>query len=325
MQKKCLGNSDLELTPIGVGAWAMGGGGWAFAWGPQDDNQSIAAIHAALDAGVNWIDTAAVYGLGHSEEVVARALAGRRNRPYVFTKCARTWNEKGEIQKVLKRDSVRQECEDSLRRLKVDAIDLYQIHWPEPDEDIEEGWETLARLKEEGKVRWIGVSNFNVRQMERCRKIASIASLQPPYSAISPEAEESTLPYCQEHGIGAIVYSPMKSGLLAGTMTRERVANLPEDDFRRRVPAFQEPQLTRNLALAERMKSIAARHGRSAGEVAIAWTLRHPAVTAAIVGMRSAEQAAGVLGALDFRLSAAEIAEIDAARRVGGVAHQFGA
>jgi aryl-alcohol dehydrogenase-like predicted oxidoreductase len=313
MQKKRLGNSDLELTPIGVGAWAMGGGGWAFAWGPQDDKQSIESIHVALDHGVNWIDTAAVYGLGHSEEVVARALEGRHDKPYVFTKCARNWNEEREIQKVLKRDSVRQECENSLRRLKVDVIDLYQIHWPEPDEDVEEGWETLARLKEEGKVRWIGVSNFNVLQLERCRRIAPVTSLQPPYSAISPEAEQSLLPYCLEHNIGVIVYSPMKSGLLTGKMTTERVANLPEDDFRRRAPAFQEPQLSRNLALAEFMKAIGARHGRSAGEVAIAWTLRHPAVTAAIVGMRSAEQTAGVVGALEFRLSPDEIAAIGAA------------
>jgi aryl-alcohol dehydrogenase-like predicted oxidoreductase len=315
MQKKRLGNSDMELAPIGVGAWAMGGGGWAFAWGPQDDAESISAIHAALDHGVNWIDTAAVYGLGHSEEVVARALEGRSNRPYVFTKCERVWNEKREIQKSLKRDSIRRECEDSLRRLKVDAIDLYQIHWPEPDEDVEEGWETLAKLKEEGKVRWIGVSNFNVAQLERCRKIAPITSLQPPYSAVSPEIREAQLPYCQQHGIGVIVYSPMKSGLLTGKMTRERVAALPEDDFRRRAPAFQEPQLTRNLALAALMKEIGARHGRSAGEVAIAWTLRHPAVTGAIVGMRSAEQAAGVVGALEFQLTLDEISEIDMARR----------
>jgi aryl-alcohol dehydrogenase-like predicted oxidoreductase len=314
MKKKRLGNSDMDLTPIGVGAWAMGGGGWAFAWGPQDDDESIAAIHAALDHGVNWIDTAAVYGLGHSEEVVARALEGRSNKPYVFTKCERTWNEKREIQKVLKGDSVRRECEGSLRRLKVEAIDLYQIHWPEPDEDLEEGWETLTRLKEEGKVRWIGVSNCNVAQLERCRGIAPITSLQPPYSAVSPETQDKLLPYCQEHGMGAIVYSPMKSGLLTGKMTRERVAALPEDDFRRGALAFQEPQLTRNLALAELMKQIGARHGRSAGAVAIAWVLRHPAVTAAIVGMRSAEQVDGVVGAMEFRLTVAEIAEIEAAR-----------
>ncbi len=315
MQKQRLGNSDMELTPAGVGAWAMGGGGWAFAWGPQDDSQSIAAIHAALDRGVNWIDTAAVYGLGHSEEIVAEALAGRAERPYVFTKCERVWDENRQIHKSLKRDSVRRECEASLRRLKVDSIDLYQIHWPEPDEDIEEGWETLAKLREEGMVRWIGVSNFNVAQLERARRIAPITSLQPPYSAVSPEIENEILPYCLKHGIGVIVYSPMKSGLLTGKMTKERVAALPEDDFRRRALAFQEPNLTRNLALAERMKEIGARHGRSAGEAAIAWVLRHEAVTAAIVGMRSADQAEGVLGAMDFRLSPEEIAEIDAARR----------
>jgi aryl-alcohol dehydrogenase-like predicted oxidoreductase len=315
MQKKRLGNSDLELTPVGIGAWAMGGGGWQFAWGPQDDDESIAAIHAAIDCGVNWIDTAAVYGLGHSEEVVARALAGRTNRPYVFTKCERVWNEQRQIQKSLKCDSIRRECEASLRRLKVDAIDLYQIHWPEPDEDIEEGWETLAQLKREGKVRWIGVSNFNAAQLERARKIAPITSLQPPYSAISPEIEQEVLPYCRQHGIGVIVYSPMKSGLLTGKMTRERVVAMPEDDFRRRAPAFQEPQLTRNLALADLMRTTGERHGRTAGEIAIAWALRHPAVTAAIVGMRSASQVEGVIGALEFRLLPEEIAEIDRARQ----------
>jgi aryl-alcohol dehydrogenase-like predicted oxidoreductase len=314
MRNRRLGNSDLDLTPIGVGAWAMGGGGWAFAWGPQDDDESIAAIRAALDGGVNWIDTAAVYGLGHSEEVVARALEGRANRPYVFTKCERIWNEKGEIQKSLKRDSVRKECEASLRRLKVDAIDLYQIHWPEPDEDVEEGWETLARLKEEGKVRWIGVSNFNAAQLERARKIAPVTSLQPPYSAISPEIEGALLPYCREHGIGVLAYSPMKSGLLTGKMTKERVAAFPQDDFRKRALAFQEPNLTKNLALAELMKQIGSRHGRTAGETALAWVLRHPAITAAIVGMRSAEQVNGVIGALEFRLTPDEIAEIDRAR-----------
>jgi len=310
MEKRRLGNSDLDITRVGVGAWAMGGGGWAFAWGPQDDEQSIAAIHAALDRGVNWIDTAAVYGLGHSEEVVAKALEGRRERPYVFTKCERVWNEKGEIRGSLMEDSIRRECEASLRRLKVERIDLYQIHWPEPGEDLEEGWATMAKLQKEGKVRWIGVSNFNVEQLERCRRIAPITSLQPPYSAVSPEIEQNLLPYCQERGIGVIVYSPMKSGLLAGKMTRERLANLPEDDFRKRAPAFQEPRLSRNLELAGLMARIGQRHGVSAGVVAVAWTLRHPAVTAAIVGMRSAEQAAEVLAALDFRLSPEEAAEI---------------
>ena len=318
MEKRRLGNSDLEITRVGVGAWAMGGGGWAFAWGPQDDRESIAAIHAALDRGVNWIDTAAVYGLGHSEEVVAKALEGRGARPYVFTKCERLWNERGEIRPSLKADSIRRECEASLRRLKVERIDLYQVHWPQPDEDVEEGWSALVRLREEGKVRWIGVSNFDSRQMERCRRIAPVTSLQPPYSAVSPEIEEDILPYCETHGIGVIVYSPMKSGLLAGRMTRERVANLPLDDFRRRAVAFQEPQFSRNLELAGLMGRVGARRGVSAGVVAIAWTLRHPAVTGAIVGMRSPQQASEVLSALEFRLDPEEIAEID--RFVKGVA-----
>jgi aryl-alcohol dehydrogenase-like predicted oxidoreductase len=319
MHKKRLGNSDLELSPIGVGAWAMGGGGWAFAWGPQEDDQSVAAIHAALDHGVNWIDTAAVYGLGHSEEVVARALATRAGhgpmRPYVFTKCSLVWNDKREISNSLKADSIRRECENSLRRLKVDVIDLYQMHWPNPDPDLEEGWAAMAQLKLEGKVRWIGVSNFNTKQMDRCRKIAPITSLQPPYSAISPDVEDQILPYCRKHGIGVIVYSPMKSGLLSGRMTKERVVGFPADDFRRRAAAFQEPALSKNLELAEVMKKIGARHGRSAGEVAIAWTLRHPAVTAAIVGVRSPEQVAGVIAAQDFRLTEKELSEIEDVRQ----------
>ena len=311
MEKRRLGNSDLAITPLGIGAWAMGGGGWAFAWGPQDDQESIAAIHAALDRGLNWIDTAAVYGLGHSEEVVARALEGRSNRPYVFTKCERIWNEKGEIAKSLKRDSIRREVEASLRRLRVDVIDLYQIHWPEPDEQVEEGWSAMAELKQEGKVRWIGVSNFSAAQLKRARRIAPITSLQPPYSLISPEIEADVLPYTAEHNIGVIAYSPMKSGLLSGRMSRERVEQMPADDFRRRAIAFQEPNLTRNLALQEKLREIGQRHGRSAGEAAIAWVLRHPAVTAAIVGMRSAGQVDGVIGAAGWRLTADEVAEID--------------
>jgi aryl-alcohol dehydrogenase-like predicted oxidoreductase len=304
----------MELTPIGIGAWAIGGGGWKFGWGPQDDAESVAAIHAALDHGVNWIDTAAVYGLGHSEEVVARALAGRGNRPYVFTKCSRVWDDAGEIGSSLTADSIRRECEGSLRRLAVDTIDLYQIHWPMPEPDVEEGWATLANLREEGKVRWIGVSNFSELQMEHCGAIAPVTSLQPPYSAISPEVGQETLPYCVQRGIGAIVYSPMKSGLLTGSMTKERVAAFPSDDFRRNALAFQEPNLSRNLKLAGLMQEIGVRHGRSAGEVAIAWTLHNPAVTAAIVGMRSAAQVEGVIGAMEFRLSAGEMDEIEAWR-----------
>jgi aryl-alcohol dehydrogenase-like predicted oxidoreductase len=312
MQTRQLGNSDMHITAIGIGAWAMGGGGWAFAWGPQDDNESVSAIHAALDAGLNWIDTAAVYGLGHSEEVVARALKGRSRKPLVFTKCERIWNEKREIAKSLKADSIRREVEASLRRLQLDVIDLYQIHWPEPAEDIEEGWTAMAQLQREGKVRWIGVSNFNVEQMRRAQAIAPITSLQPPYSILAREIEEAVLPYTQANGIGAIVYSPMKSGMLSGAMTRERIAAMPADDFRRRTPTFQEPQLTRNLALAELLRTIGQRHGRTAGEVAIAWTLRHPGVTAAIVGMRSPKQVEGVMGAAEFRLGSEEIKEIEA-------------
>ena len=311
MQTRQLGNSDLQITPLGIGAWAMGGAGWAFAWSQQDDDDSISAIHAALDAGMNWIDTAAVYGLGHSEEVVAKALADRSSKPYVFTKCARVWDENRQIGKRLKADSVRRECEDSLRRLKVDVIDLYQIHWPEPDEDVEEGWATLARLKEEGKVRWIGVSNFNAEQLCRAQKIAPITSLQPPYSLIRREIEAEVLPFCAVHNVGIIAYSPMGSGMLTGTMTRQRVENLPEDDWRRRSPQFQEPLLTRNLKLADKLKEIAARHNRSAGETALAWVLANPVVTGAIVGVRNAEQVNGVIGAMEFRLNPGEIAEIE--------------
>jgi aryl-alcohol dehydrogenase-like predicted oxidoreductase len=311
MQTRQLGNSDMGLTPLGIGAWAMGGGGWAFAWGPQDDNDSIAAIHAALDRGLNWIDTAAVYGLGHSEEVVARALEGISPRPYVFTKCERVWNERREIGRSLKADSIRRECEASLRRLRRDVIDLYQIHWPEPDEDVEEGWSTLARLKQEGKVRWIGVSNFNADQLRRAQAIAPITSLQPPYSMLSREIEADVLPYCAANNIGVIAYSPMKSGLLSGAMTRERIAALPQDDFRRRTPNFNEPLLSRNLELVELLRAVANRHGRTPGEVAIAWTLRNPVVTAAIVGLRSSRQVDGVIGAAEFRLNSREIAEIE--------------
>lgn len=300
----------MNITPLGIGAWAMGGSGWAFAWGPQDDQDSIRAIHKGLDAGLNWIDTAAVYGLGHSEQVVAEALKGRSNRPYIFTKCERRWDENRQIFKSLKADSVRWECEQSLRRLKIDAIDLYQIHWPEPDEDIEEGWTEMAELQQEGKVRWIGLSNFTVDQMKRAQKIAPITSLQPPYSIVSPEIESSQLPFCLEHNIGVIVYSPMKSGLLTGKMTRERIAAMPDDDFRKRTPSFQEPLLTRNLGLVEILREIGTAHGRTPGEVAIAWTLRHPAVTAAIVGLRSQEQVDGVIGATHFRLSDEEARRI---------------
>jgi aryl-alcohol dehydrogenase-like predicted oxidoreductase len=311
MEKRRLGNSDLQITSLGVGAWAMGGSGWRFGWGPQDDKDSIAAIRKALESGMNWIDTAAVYGLGHSEEVVGRALEGIPHRPYIFTKCSRVWNERGELSGSLKAGSLRGECEASLRRLKVGVIDLYQIHWPQPDEDIEDGWTTLAKLKEEGKVRYIAVSNYNVSQMKRAQAIAPITSLQPPYSILARDVEKEILPYCAEQNIGVIVYAPMRSGLLSGAMTRERAGALPDDDWRRRDPDFQEPKLSRNLQLVDLLRSIGKRHGRTPGEVAIAWTLRHPAVTAAIVGLRRPEQVSGIIGAGEFRLSSEEIGEID--------------
>ena len=311
MQTRHLGNSDLTITPIGIGAWAMGGGDWAFSWGRQQDDDSIAAIHAALDAGVNWIDTAAVYGLGHSEEVVGKAIAGRAQRPYVFTKCSLVWNDQGEIGHSLRAASVRRELEASLRRLRVDAIDLYQIHWPDPEPDIEEGWQTLAQIQKEVKVRYIGVSNFNVAQMKRVARIAPIASLQPNYNIVTRDIEKDVLPFCREQHIGVIVYSPMKSGLLTGKMTRERIASLPSDDFRPRTPSFQEPRLSRNLGVVEVLRGIGKRHGRTPGEIAIAWTLRDPVVTGAIVGMRSAEQAKQIVRSAEFRLSSDEILEIE--------------
>src|SRR6185437_7584888 len=311
METRQLGNSDLKITPIGVGAWAMGGGYWAFSWGHQEDKNSIEAIHTALDAGINWIDTAAIYGLGHSEEVVGKAIAGRANRPYIFTKCGLVWNEKREISRSLKRDSVRREVEASLRRLKMDVIDLYQIHWPDPEPEIEEGWQTVAQLQKEGKLRWIGVSNFNVAQMKRAQKIAPITSLQPPYNIVTSDVEKEILPFCREQRIGVIVYSPMKSGLLSGKMTRERIAKLPADDFRPRTISFKEPLLTRNLGLVEVLRGIGDRHGHTPGEVAIAWTLRDPVVTGAIVGMRSAEQAKQIVRSADFRLSREEVGEIE--------------
>ena len=312
MQTRRLGNSDMHVTPIGFGAWAIGGGGWAFAWGAQDDAESIATIREALDLGVNWIDTAAVYGLGHSEEVVANALEGVAKRPYVFTKCGRVWDENGQIGKRLKAASIRAECEASLKRLKVDVIDLYQIHWPEPDEDIEEGWQEVQKLKAEGKIRWAGVSNFSAEQMARVAKFGPITSLQPPYSLIRREVEDSILPYCQANNIGTIVYSPMASGLLTGAMTRERIAALPADDWRKEKNAnYREPLLTRNLNLVELLGQIGARHGKKPGEVAIAWTLRHPAVTAAIVGARRPGQLKELLGAAEWRLTPAEVDEID--------------
>jgi aryl-alcohol dehydrogenase-like predicted oxidoreductase len=310
METRQLGNSDMHLTPIGFGAWAIGGGDWAFAWGPQDDDDSISAIRRALDLGINWIDTAAVYGVGHSEEVVARALKSVANKPYIFTKCGMVWDDKGEITNSLKH--IRRECEDSLRRLNVEAIDLYQVHWPRPDEEIEEGWSVMADLQREGKVRWIGASNFSVSQLERATKIAPVTSQQPPYSMLNRTYEAEDLPFCQQHNIAVINYAPMHSGLLTGAMTKERVANFPENDFRRRAKNYQEPLLSRNLAVADFLKILGARHGVSAGVIAIAWTLHNPAVAAAIVGGRNAKQVEGTIPAATFRLTAAEYAEINA-------------
>jgi aryl-alcohol dehydrogenase-like predicted oxidoreductase len=314
MKTRKLGNSDLHITPVGYGAWAIGGSGWQFAWGSQDDNDSIAAIHRALELGVNWIDTAAVYGLGHSEGVVARALKSWPGpRPYVFTKCGLRWDADGSVRKVLNADSVRREVEDSLRRLSVEVIDLYQIHWP-PDPDsaeLEEGWSTLAFLQRQGKVRWIGASNFSIQQLHRAQAVASVTSLQPRYSLVHREVEDQVLPYCRRQNIGVIVYSPMASGLLTGAMTRERAAKLSEDDWRRTHPDFTEPNLSRNLALVERLHQIARRHNRSAGEVAIAWTLRNAAVTGAIVGARNAHQAEGVMRAGELRLTDEDVSEIE--------------
>ncbi len=300
MQTRQLGKTDLFITPLGFGSWAVGGGGWQFGWGSQDDRESIGAINRALDLGINWIDTAAVYGLGHSEEIVGRAVKGRAERPYIFTKCHS-----------LKPESIRREVENSLRRLQVEVIDLYQIHWPNPVADIEEGWNTLSELKREGKVRYIGVSNFNVEQLQRAMAIERIDTLQPPYSLIHPNVEDEILPFCEKQGIGVIVYSPMMSGLLSGEMTRDRVNNFPEDDWRKHNPEFQEPRLYRNLWLAELLKNIGRHHSLSAGEIAIAWTLRLSAVTGAIVGGRDPEQVDGIADAAAFRLSEDEIDGID--------------
>jgi aryl-alcohol dehydrogenase-like predicted oxidoreductase len=312
MKKRYLGNSNLQITPIGIGAWAIGGSGWSGSAGPQDDNDSIAAIEAALDCGLNWVDTAALSGLGHSEEIVARALKGCGSKPYIFTKCERVWDESGRISGRLKRGSIRAECEASLRRLQVEVIDLYQIHWPEPDEDIEEGWTELARLREEGKVRYIGVSNFSVPQMQRAQAIAPVTSLQPPYSLLRREIEAQVLPFCQNQNIGVIVYSPMYSGLLGGSMTRERIAAFLPEDWRRTLPGFREPDLTHNLELVERLRAIGARRGCTPGAIAIAWTLANPAVTGAILGFRSPRQITGLVDAAGIRLTIEELKDLAA-------------
>ncbi len=311
MRTRKLGWTDLELSVIGLGTWAIGGGGWKFGWGPQDDEASVRTIWKALDAGINWIDTAAVYGLGHSEEVVGKAIKDLSQKPIIATKCGLTWNEKDEIINCLKKESVKKEAENSLRRLQVEVIDLYQIHWPIPDEQIEEGWEAISELIEEGKVRYGGVSNFSVSQMQRVQKIHPIASLQPPYSMFRREIEKEILPFCASNNVGVIVYSPMQKGLLTGKVNPEWVSKLPPDDHRRNDPMFQEPQLTVNMECVEKLKRIAEKHSKSLSHLAIAWVLRREEVTAAIVGARSPEQIAETALAGDWELDEATISEIE--------------
>ena len=304
----------MKITPVGLGTWAIGGP-WTYGWGAQDDAESVGAILRALELGINWIDTAAAYGLGHSEEIVARALAEWKGpRPYVFTKCGTLCREDGTVYRSLKKESVRREVEASLRRLRVETIDLYQCHWPVPDDlgETTEGWEEMARLQKEGKIRHIGVSNFSVEELEACARIAPITSLQPPYSLIRREVEKSQLPYCRKNGIGVIVYSPMASGLLTGKMTAGRIAALPEDDWRKHNPEFKEPKLAGNLALVERLRKVGDRHGVTPGEVAVAWTLLNPSVTAAIVGARRPSQLDGIIHAADLCLTPEDLAEIGA-------------
>jgi aryl-alcohol dehydrogenase-like predicted oxidoreductase len=306
-----LGGTGLEIMRVGFGAWAIGGAGYDWGWGDQDDEESIAAIHRALELGVNWIDTAAQYGFGHSEQVVGRALVGLRERPYVFTKGGQPEGPGRTTVQSLRRDSLRREVEGSLSRLGVDAIDLYQIHWPIPEEEIEEGWTTLAEFRDEGLVRHIGVSNFNVEQLGRIGAIAPVETLQPPYSLIARDVEREILPFAEREGIGVIVYSPMGSGLLTGAMSRERIASLPDDDWRGHSPNFQEPRLSEHLALVERMGAVADRHGVSLGAVAVAWTLSNPAVDGAIVGFRRPGQVDPIVGAANLALSDDDLATIE--------------
>jgi len=308
-----LGETGMEITRVGFGAWAIGGGGWQFGWGHQEDAASVASIHRALELGVNWIDTAAAYGFGRSEQVVGRALEGLDRRPYVFTKCSLLDDGTGQVRHSLKRDSVLREAEASVKRLGGEPIDLYQIHWPNPEPDIEEGWAALSELKDQGLVRHIGVSNFDVEQLRRIQSVAPVETLQPPYSLVDPSVQERILPYTEEQGIGVIVYSPMGSGLLTGAMTRERIEAMPADDWRKFDGRFTEPLLSRHLALAERLRVIGERHGVTAGAVAVAWTLTNPAVDAAITGFRRPDQVAPVLAAANLDLTEQDLADIDAA------------
>jgi aryl-alcohol dehydrogenase-like predicted oxidoreductase len=311
MKTRKLGNTDLELTVIGLGTWAQGGAGWKFGWGPQDDAQSIAAIHQAIDHGINWIDTAAVYGLGHAEEVLGKALKGMSERPTVATKCARTWDHEGNIVKLQSKESVKREVEDSLKRLQLDVIDLYQVHWPEPEEQILEGWEAMTELVAEGKVRYIGVSNYSVAQMDLISSIQPPASLQPPYSMIKPDFEKDLLPYCESNHIGVVCYSPMYKGLLSGKVSKERVANFPQNDHRKHDPNFNEPLLTKHLDMVAELTAVAQELGITPAQLAIAWTLRWPAVTSAIVGARNPQQLVETIAAGEIELSEDVIQKID--------------
>ena len=310
-----LGQTDLQITRVGFGAWAIGGGDWEFGWGPQDDEQAIAAIHLAREQGGNWIDTAAAYGFGRSERIVGRALEGLAERPYVFTKCSLLEGPERKVAHSLKRDSVLREAEDSLRRLGIDAIDLYQIHWPIPAQDIAEGWAALVELKQQGLVRHIGVSNFDGEQLRVIAEIAPVETLQPQYSLIERDIEREILPFVEREGTGVIVYSPMGSGLLTGRMTRERIEQLGDDDWRGRDTRFNEPQLSVNLDLVERLQTVAARHDSTAGAVAVAWALRNPAVDGAIVGFRRPDQVDPILPAASLALSDEDLFEIEGGAR----------
>jgi aryl-alcohol dehydrogenase-like predicted oxidoreductase len=311
MRTRTLGYTGEELTTIGLGTWAIGGGNWQFGWGPQDDQNSISSIHEALDLGINWIDTARVYGLGHSEEVVGRVLVDRREDVFVATKCGRHWRNDGTVFGKLEADSVRKECESSLRRLKVDTIDLYQIHWPDPDADIEEGWTELAKLAEEGKIRYAGVSNFSRSQLERVRPIHPVASLQPPYNMLERAVERDVLTYCSEHQIGVIAYSPMMSGLLTGKFTEAHLESLDEGDWRRRNKHFKESAFSVNLEFVDRLEPIAARNDLSLPQLSVAWVLRRPEVTSAIVGARRPGQIEETAAAGDVVLTKDDVREIE--------------
>jgi aryl-alcohol dehydrogenase-like predicted oxidoreductase len=299
-----LPGAALRITRVGLGAWAIGGSGWWDAWGSQDDEQSIATIHRAVELGVNWLDTAPIYGLGHSEEVVGRALDGLQPRPYVFTKAGLQDGGDGSVRNVLKRDSILREVELSLKRLRLDSIDVYQVHWPIPDGDVDEAWAAFAELKEQGLVRHIGVSNFSVDQMRRAAEIAPVETQQLPYSLLERAIEDEILPFTERAGIGVVIYSPQASGLLSGAMTAERVAAMPDDDWRKRDPRFRDPELSRHLALVQRLRAVGERHGTSAGAIAIAWTLNHTAVHGAIVGFRRPEQVEQLAAAGDVELTA---------------------